>query len=241
MFAIGAGDRLVGRSRFCNYPPAAKALPSVGGFVDASFEAILGLAPQLVVGVRGPSGPALAERLAARGIATYFPPTDDFAQIDAMLTGLGQRLDAVDGARRAKQVIADAVARVARALAGRPKPRALMVFGLRPIVAAGRGGFPDEMLRRAGATNVVSGERYPTLGVERVLALDPDVVIDATGAEGHSDGDGLTKGLPGWSELRALKDGKLITVRDERVLRPGPRVGEGLVVLARALHPKAGL
>jgi iron complex transport system substrate-binding protein len=76
VFALGARARLVGRSRYCDYPPEVSRVPSVGGFVDASFEAILALAPDLVMGVRGPGGRALHDRLNARGIATYFPHTD---------------------------------------------------------------------------------------------------------------------------------------------------------------------
>src|SRR5258707_11591621 len=76
VFALGAGDRVVGRSRFCDYPPEVLAIPSVGGYVDPSLEAILALAPTLVVGARGPGGPALAEKLAAIGIATFFPPAE---------------------------------------------------------------------------------------------------------------------------------------------------------------------
>src|SRR5712675_1896591 len=62
LFALGAGDRLVGRSRFCDYPPEVRNIPSVGGYVDPSLEAILALAPHLVVGARGPAGPTLSEK-----------------------------------------------------------------------------------------------------------------------------------------------------------------------------------
>lgn len=237
LFALGLGNRLVGRSRFCNHPPEALALPSVGGFVDPSFEAILALSPRLVVGVQGPGGPAIAERLTHAGIDSYFPATDSFDQIISMTAGLGDRLGAATESARLASRLKDARVRIARKLSGRARPRALLVFGLRPIVAAGRDGFPDEMLRLAGAENVVTGPRYPTLGVEQLLALDPDVVIDATGAAGH-DGDGVSVGLPGWSELRAVRAGRLVALRDDRVLRPGPRIGEGLEVLARAIHPE---
>lgn len=214
-------------------------MPSVGGFADPSFEAILGLVPKLVIGVRGPGlGPDLEERLRRRDIATFFPPTDRIAEIETMLRGLGGRLDRAAKADELCAKITTHRERVARALAGRRRPKALLVFGLRPIVAAGVGGFPHEMLTLAGASNVVTtpGARYPTLGIERVLALDPDVVVDATGVEGH-DTEAVHAELPGWRELRAVRDGRLITIRDARVLRPGPRIAEGLEVLARALHP----
>ena len=86
---VGAGASMVGRSRYCDFPPEALRLPQVGGYVDPSFEAILALRPDLVIGARGPSGSALAEKLEARGIATYFPPTESFGAIDVMILGLG--------------------------------------------------------------------------------------------------------------------------------------------------------
>ena len=242
VFALGAGERLVGRSRYCDYPPEARALPAVGGFVDPSFEAVLALKPDLVVGVQGPGLRDFAERLEARGIGTYFPPTQSFEEIASMLTDLGARLGRAPEGREVVERIRRQRDAVAAALAGRRRPRALVVFGLRPIVVAGPGSFPDEMLRLAGADNVVRSERtrFPTLGIERVLALDPDVIVDATGGV-MREGMSITRDLPGWGELRAAKEDRLVRIDDDRVLRPGPRVGEGLRILAKALHPDARL
>ena len=240
IFAIGSGNRLVGRSRYCDHPAAAVTLPSVGGFIDPSLEAILGLSPDLVIGVMGPGGPKIAEQLEARGIASYFPPTDSLEQIQNMLRGLGDRLGARAGAEQITQRIAAQSRAVRDAVQPRKRPRAVFLFGLRPIVVAGRGGFADEMLRMAGASNAVSSERYPTLGIEQVIALDPDVLVDATGASGHA-GETVNKDTTGFRELRAVKQGRVITIHDDRVLRPGPRVGEGLIVLAKALHPGLGV
>jgi iron complex transport system substrate-binding protein len=158
-------------------------------------------------------------------------------EIDAMIRGVGERLGRVDEATKLVTAIAAHRERIARSLRGRARPRALLVFGLRPIVVAGVGGFAHEMLSLAGADNAVTqpGARYPTLGLERVLALDPDVVVDATGVEGH-DSETVHASMPGWSELRAIRHGRLLKIRDARVLRPGPRIAEGLEVLARALH-----
>ncbi len=242
VFAVGAGERLVGRSRFCDYPPEVRRMPAVGGFVDPSLEAILGLKPDLVVGVQGPGLRDFAERLDQRGIATFFPPTQSLAEIEAMLVGLGRRAGLEAGGRQAADRIEAESQRVAKALGARPPERALFVFGIRPVVVAGPGSFPDEMLRRAGGVNVVTGTqtRFPTLGIEHVLALDPDWVIDATGGV-MREGASLSRDLPGWSEVRAVKIGHVITITDDRVLRPGPRVGEGLIVLAKALHPDLAL
>jgi iron complex transport system substrate-binding protein len=242
VFALGAGARLVGRSRYCDYPPEVNAIPAVGGFVDPSLEAILGLKPDLVIGVQGPGLHEFPERLESRGIATYFPPTQSFEEIEIMLRALGDRLSVFDAAKSLVERLDSERASVQKRLATRAKPRVLMVFGLRPIVAAGPGGFPDEMLRLAGAENVVKSERtrFPALGIERVIALAPDVVIDATGGA-MREGLSVSADLPGWNEVRAVKEGHIVKLDDDRILRPGPRVGEGLALLAKALHPEAGL
>jgi iron complex transport system substrate-binding protein len=117
--------------------------------------------------------------------------------------------------------------------------RALLIFGLEPIVVAGPDSFADEMIRRAGGEDVVkAGGKYPTLGMEKVLALDPDVIVDA--AIGEAQGvERIGRDSAGWREVRAVKAGRVVTLNDEVVLRPGPRIGEGLAMLARALHPEA--
>lgn len=238
LFAIGASDVVVGRSRYCDYPPEVLRVPEVGGYVDPSFEVILALRPDLVTGARGPSGREVADRFAARGIATYFPDTESFAQIDEMVMGLGARTGHVPGAEAAVANVHARVADVERSIAGRTRVRTLLVFGLEPIVAAGPSSFADEMIRRAGGDNVVrEGGKYPTLGMERVLALDPDVVVDA--AIGEARGvERIGPDAPGWREARAVKAGHVVTLKDEVVLRPGPRIGEGLATLAHAIHPE---
>jgi iron complex transport system substrate-binding protein len=241
MYAIGAGALLVGRSRYCDYPPEVAKLPEVGGYVDPSFEAILGLRPDLVTGARGPAGPGITEKLGAKGIATFFPPAESFAQIDLMILGLGGLTDHVE---QAKDVVAkiDAHANaIAGAVAAQPKARVMLVFGLQPIVAAGPKSFADEMLARAGGENVIAdGPSYPTLEMERVLALDPDVILNAAIAEAHG-AEAITADAPGWKNVRAVKLGRVVALTDEAVLRPGPRVADGLAVIARALHPDAAI
>ncbi len=239
LFAVGAKDVVVGRSRYCDFPPEALRLPQVGGYADPNLEAILALHPDLVVGAHGPAGPQLLERLRSFGTEGYFPETESFAQIDDMILGVGARTGHADRAAQVVSAMHAREAQITAAIAGQPRPRVLMIFGLIPIVAAGPHTFADEMLDRAGADNVIrQGGIYPTLGMEQVLALDPDVVINAAVAEAHG-AQRITKDEPGWRELRAVKEGRVVPITDESVLRPGPRLAEAMAVLARALHPAA--
>jgi len=240
LFAVGAGALVVGRSTYGDWPPEARRLPAVGG-VAPDLEAILELRPDLVVGLSGVASQHLADKLAARGIASWFPRTESLAQIDALLVGLGARTGHAEQARR---VVTDLDAReqaITAATAAERRPRVLMVVGLGPVVAAGPASFADEMIRRAGAENVlVDAAAWPVLGFERIVELDPDVVIDASAVE-TGGVTRITPDAPGWSGLRAVREGHVIALADQRVLRPGPRIAEGLAVLASALHPGAAI
>jgi iron complex transport system substrate-binding protein len=238
VFAVGAGSRLVGRSRYCDFPQEVTKLPQVGGYIDASFEAILALQPDLVVGARGPAGSALSEKLAARGIETYFPATESFEAIDAMIVGMGERTGQADAARAKVDEVHQKLARIERAVSSASKTRVLVIFGIEPLSVAGPGSFSDEMIRRAGGSNVVTeGGAYPAINIERVLALDPDVIVNAAMMEERAS-ERLRKDAPGWSRVRAMQTGHVATIKDEAVLRPGPRIAEGVALLARALHPQ---
>jgi len=238
IFAIGAGEWLVGRSRHCDHPPAALKLPVVGGFADPSIEAILALRPSFVTGSRSPAGPALEEALQSHGVKTFFPATDSIAEIVELHRALGAQVGrAEDGAREAQR-IEKAVQEVQRKYAGAVPVRVALMFDFAPLVAAGPGGFPDELIRLAGGTNVVTrGGSYPQIDIEHLLVLDPDVIVDGAGT--HDPATRLTalRGMAGFSNLRAVKQGRVVTLESSASMRPGPRIAEGLEEIARAIHP----
>jgi iron complex transport system substrate-binding protein len=236
MFAIGAGDLLVGRSAHCDYPNEALELPSVGGYADPNIERIFSLQPTLVIGARGPAGPALEERLRGHGIETMFPASDSIAEVEALMVALGERLGHEASARGQAGQLHARCDSVAAWAATQPHVTVVMVFDTSPIYVAGPGGFSDELIRRAGGKNLItSGGAYPTIGLERLLALDPDVIVDGM-VVGHGSGRSVLAEQVGWSQLRAVREGKVRVLASPASVRPGPRSAEGLRDVARALH-----
>jgi len=237
LYAVGAGDRAVGRSKFCDWPREALALPVVGGFVNVDLEAVLQLQPDLVVGAPGPTSGRLAEQLKNRGIASWFPSIESFAAIDAMITGLGERTSHVEDARGVARRIDDAARAIEVALQREPSPRVLVVLEVAPVVAAGPHDFLDEMVHRARAVNVLTdGGPWQTLGFEAIMQLDPDIVVDASHVEGGS-ASVMNATAQNWKEVRAVREGHVVALHDPTIIRPGPRVAQGLAALGRALHP----
>ncbi|MFP6685342.1 MAG: helical backbone metal receptor, partial [Polyangiaceae bacterium] len=237
LFAVGAGDKLVGRSQQCDYPVDARRLPSVGGFADPNVEAVLGLRPSLVVGARGPAGPQLQRRLHEHGIATFFPPATSVRAVGDLIVTLGEKVGRGAAALEVRRQMDDRVAELTGWVATKSPVRVVMVFDHRPIYVAGPVGFVSELLALAGGHNVVQkGGSYPALPIERLLTLDPDVIIDAVTPGDTKPGPSALAKVAGWSELRAVKEGRLRRLRSSTPLRPGPRLAEGLAELVRVVH-----
>ena len=236
LFAIGAGALVVGRSRYCDYPASAVRLPQVGGYVDPNLEAIVALAPTLVTGARGPLGRSFVDKLEAMRITTYFPETESLKNIETMLLGLGDRTGRRSDAEDTVKNLNERLRTTVEAIHATTTPRVLLLYGTDPIVAAGLGSFADEMLRYAKATNAVTaGSGYPTMGLEHVVVLDPDIIVNATFTEGTG---GKLADRAGWNKVGAVRKGRVFELRDEAVLRPGPRLPEAVKALASLVHPR---
>jgi iron complex transport system substrate-binding protein len=236
MFAIGAGGLLVGRSDHCDYPAEAQSLPSVGGFASPNLEAVLALRPTIVIGSQSPVGPTLAEQLEGYGVDTLFPPTKSVAEILAMMHQLGARFGTSDGATRAVRKVERRVEDLKAWAAARPKRSVVLVFDPRPLFVAGPGSFADELVRLAGGDNAITeGGLWPTIDEERLVALDPDVIVDATMAP-DAGGRSRLPERPGWQTLTAVREDRVRRLRSDAALRPGPRIGQGLRDLAQAIH-----
>jgi iron complex transport system substrate-binding protein len=240
LFALGLGASVVGRSSFCDQPAEAQSIEVVGGFADPNLEKIVSLRPTLLCGERGPAGPTLPERAGQLGIPTFFPPMDSVDQILEAIEALGARLDVGSAANALTTKVRTDLAATAARVADRPRPRVALLFDFRPIVAAGPGTFPHELLLAGGATNPVSGAgKYPKLSAEGLLALDPDVILDGSAGAYAERPEQLLAEVTGLSQLRALREGRVHRLSGTAALRPGPRVAEGVRDIAALLHPEA--
>lgn len=239
VFAVGRGQNLVGRSSFCDYPEEAKAIEVIGGFADPSLERIVALQPTLVTGERGPAGPELSSRLESLGIATYFPLIDRVSEIEQAIRELGERLDAKEAAANVGRELAEKVAAIGARVGGEKRPRVVFLFDFKPLIAAGPQSFPSDALGLAGADNAVTtGSKYPTLGAEGLLALDPDVIIDGSAGAYTESADALLRAITGLADLRALRAGRVVRLEGSAALRPGPRIAAGIEQIATIAHPR---
>jgi len=240
LFAIGAGDKVIGRDEFSDYPEAAKAVPSVGGSMgEYSMETIVALRPDLVLAAEI-NTPEQVKALEDLGLTVYYlsnPATIEEMygnlEIVAQLTGedptkltdsLKARVDAVD------EKIAP--------LSSRPA-----VFYEIDATDPGKpytygpGTFGDLLIQRAGGFNVGSSlkDPYPQISLEEIVVANPSIIVLGDSMWGVTPESVAAR--PGWDVIDAVKNNQIFPFDDNLISRPGPRLVDGLEELAKLLHP----
>jgi len=238
LFALGAGDEVVGVSSFDTYPPEVAKLPKVGSFLTPNVEAIAALRPTLVVGLGISSNQREIRALRLMGYQTMMTEDDSLGQIEQSIRLIGSR---VSKENAAADIIRDIEAKadaVRRRLHDAPTRRVLMLVGHQPIVAVGRGTFLDDLLKIARAENIAdaSSQQWPRLSVEFIISMRPEVILD-----GQMGSDPSSPGFfwSAYPTIPAVTMHRVSGYPDDPTLHPGPRVGKTLELLARLIHPEA--
>ncbi|NTV52226.1 MAG: ABC transporter substrate-binding protein [Candidatus Firestonebacteria bacterium] len=247
LFVIGAGSQIRGVSSLCHYPDAAKKLPAVGGFYDPNYEAILSLHPDLVLLL--PEVPDQRAQLQKLGIPSLTLEQHSLAGLVSSFLILGNLCHReAQGVFWAAQY-RDWLALIRQRTRVLPKVKTLLVLGrdysrnpVSSVYAVGRGEIYDELLIVAGGRNAVTAPdpKYPQLGVEGMLALDPDVIIELVP---ESDGPAkppaeLLKAWAPLTGLRAVRTHRVMVLTGDYLTIPGPRLINTLQALGKALHPE---
>jgi iron complex transport system substrate-binding protein len=245
LFAIGAGDTVVGVSNFDHYPPAVEARTRVGGLIDPDFERILSLRPDLVI-VYGTQG-ELIQRLVRAHVPVFNYEHAGVPDITRTLRLVGERVGRTAAADRLAAEIEGQLAALRARTATRPKPRTMVVFEreagtLRGMYASGNVGFLRDMLEIAGGANVFADVNRQSLQVtaELLLARAPDVILEIESGPGWTD-ERIARERSVWRTLAsvpAVRSGKIYLLTDEMMSIPGPRVANATLAMAKVLHPE---
>ena len=235
IFALGAGNRLVGRTHWDVYPAEAIKVPDLGTGLRPSVETVLGAKPDLVVLYASNDNRAAASQFRAAGVNTVSLKIDHISDFYRASKLLGKLLG--DSARGI--IVADSVKktleRVRASTQSLQKPTVFWHIWDAPLITIGSGSYMNELIEIAGGKNVYGdmGQPSPQVAIEDVFKRNPDYVI--TGPEGVKD---LSRD-PKWIPLRAVHDRKILVVDTAIVGRPSVRLGEAALSIANLLHPGA--
>lgn len=215
VLALGAGDRLVGVTRF-DEAPDVQSLVRVGGYNDPSLETIVRLAPDLVVCQPAPGNKGSVHAVADAGIPVRFFGLETLADIRKTTLALGQLLDRADAADALVSRIDEARNKARTAADKRARrPKVVLLVGIDPLIAAGPGSFSHELLVDAGADNIVerSPQSWPRLSPERLLSQSPDAILLVDVEHGPDSG-----------KLPASLQDSVITLKNTGLLQPSSGV-----------------
>jgi iron complex transport system substrate-binding protein len=230
--ALGKAGLIAGVTRYDD-APEVKTLPRVGGFLDPSPEAVLALRPDLVLWVTDGGAFPAVKRIASLGVPVRAIPIIDVADVLAAARIVGDALGDGRAGERLSRSLSDAVEETRGRAAAGPRVRVLFVVGREPLVVAGPGSYPDELVRLAGGENVVKDARpWPVYPVERAVADDPALVVDGAVLEPR-------EGLERLASIPAVRRGAVYRLRDDSALRPGPRLSRALEELSAAFRTRA--
>jgi iron complex transport system substrate-binding protein len=244
LFAIGAGDRQVGRTDADDYPASAASIPVVVTLGKVDVEKTVGLEPDLVIaGGNDFTPPEAVAKLREVGIpvlVTYAPDVEGVLEdIELVGTAVGAPGPATDLADRMRAEI-DAI-RVVLGPGERVRPAVFYeIDATKDIYGPADDSFLAEMVSIAGGDPVTTGS--PTvwsIPLERLIAADPEVIVLADAAWGVTAEQVAAR--PGWDAITAVRAGAIRPIDDTIVTRPGPRLVEGLRALALAIDPEAPL
>jgi iron complex transport system substrate-binding protein len=246
LYALGLGDRVAGVTRFCRYPPEVRAKAKIGGYFDPNFEAIVALRPDLVVMLAEHQQWAPAFR--KLGLRTLAVRQIDVPGIRDSITAIGR---ACGAEAKAAEVLGDIDARLSRVrekVAGRPRPRVLVVVNrnlgsgrLEDVYVASGEGHLGTVLELAGGQNAYrqGPEGFPIVSSEGILHIDPEVIIDVVSDESWARwGEEAIRA--DWQQVReveAVRSGRVHVFADDRACLPGPRFIRLVEAFARLLHP----
>lgn len=237
LFAVGAGDRVVGRTRYGTHPPAARDVPSVGEGMRPSAEAVLARRPDAVVVYAGQGNRGSIRRFEELGIPVLPLAHNTVPELTRNIRRLGRLTGRGAAADSLAREIRRRLARVAEVVGDRDRIPVYYDVWSEPPRTIGAGSYLDSLLTLAGGRNVFGDQQSPSpqVSLESVAERSPELILFPRGA--GSEGRTPPAGRPGWENVGAVRRDAVRRVDGELLHRLGPRLGEAAAHLAAVLHP----
>jgi iron complex transport system substrate-binding protein len=242
IFAAGAGDKLVGVTTYCNYPPEAAAIEKIGDTQTPNIERIIALKPQVVFVSTASQLEAFMQTLNEQAIAVYVTNPKSLDEILGNIRQLGEILGTskqADDAATALTMRADSVLKKAKydgdpsAAANRDRPRVFVQISNDPLFTIGTDSFLTKLVEQAGGVSVTKDvpSGYPKLSKETAAALDPDIIF-------LSDSEDNREPNAAFKNSKAVRNGHVYRINADIISRPGPRLVDALEEIASKLKEK---
>jgi iron complex transport system substrate-binding protein len=236
LYALGAGDAVVGVTDYATYPPEVEAKRSVGGGINPNMEVIVALKPDLIFVSADANRWDTITQLEQLQIPVFGVKPIGVEGVFESIQKVGE---VVGRRQQAETLIAEMrrrIAVVSEKVNGLSRPKVLYAVWIDPLIVAGRGTVIDGLIDVAGGANVVRTPGFSRYSLEQILVHEPDVIVLALDG-GVPEDQEILRRLPGWKEMRAVREEAVRVIDANLINRPGPRIVEAAEVLAGLLHP----
>jgi len=240
IYALGAQDRLVGDTDYCDYPAEARQKKHVGSVMAPNMEEIVALRPDVVIASKAGNRIETVRALESLHISVYGTYARTVSEVLQSMLKMGSIIGA---GGQASKLVADLQARLddlRRRLENAPRVRVLFVVWREPLISMGQQTFLADAIRVAGGESVVNSEQdWPHVSMEEMVKLQPDYVVLSADDRAHGEADlAAIANAPGWRDLKAIRE-KRIAIVPDAISYPAPRLIDAIEQLARQLHPEA--
>jgi iron complex transport system substrate-binding protein len=241
LFALGLEEQIVGVSNDSDYPPEAKNKKKIGTFWQPSTEAIIACKPDLVVTLWFEQQKAVADSLKRLGYRILTLKIEKIGELLKAIQKIGTMTDRQPQAEQLLEKLNGQLNDLQLKLGSANKVRVLWVVQVEPLRIAGRDTFINELIKLAGGENAIGDtlQQYPPIGTEEILTCGAEVIIQS--AMGTGDMTEQQKAAERfwsrWENVLAVKNNRIYVVEPDTVTRLGPRLYEGVELIARCLHP----
>ncbi|MBN2032904.1 MAG: cobalamin-binding protein [Deltaproteobacteria bacterium] len=238
LYRLGLGNRVVGVTAHCNYPPEAAAKPKVGSYINLNIEQIVSLAPELVIGTVDGNERRIVELIEKAGISVYLVNPRNVRDAIVTIALLGELCGVEAKAKALAAQLSARVDKVVEMTASRTKPLVFLQINLQPIMTVNSRTIHHDLISLAGGRNMTSREpiTYPRISMEEIIHRQPDIILISSMDRGGGFEKAREEWLK-WSSIPAVKAGRVHLIESDLIDRPSPRVVEGLEKMARLIHP----
>lgn len=235
LYSLSLGDKIVGVTRYCNFPPEAQNKTIIGGVIDPNYEIIASLKPDLIImTVEGNTRESFV-KLSELGFRIFVTNPRDFNGIFKTILDFGKIFGVEPKAKNLVDSLKMELSKIRKHSIISRKPKIFVVLSLNPLMTAGKNTFINEIIERAGGLNIAGNlkQNYPILNREEILKVNPDIIILT---EQNVDKDELLKQFPEWRHINAIKKNEIFKIEPDILFRPSPRVILATKIVAQIIN-----
>ncbi|MFH1421569.1 MAG: cobalamin-binding protein [Planctomycetota bacterium] len=240
LFAIGANDKLVGVTSYCDYPHEALKIEKIGEFQNISIEKLLSLKSDVIIGTKDGNPIELITKLRKLGLQVETVEPATIQQIYEAIINIGKITGKVKEAETLCNNMKKDIEQITAKLPEN-KHRVLLLYGSEPFVAAGTGCIGDELICLAGGKNAASdcSEPYVVTNIENIIAMNPDIILELAMGTDEDSEENIKRKWINWQSISAVKNKRIFALDSDLICRAGPRIVKGLQLIAEIINKAA--